>query len=91
MKSFDNDLMNPFDDPLITNGRMDSFVTSLLTKFAAANGTHQYDVVIADIVAPFAPYHTAMMKLVVDNSQTIGQTNKKKSDTKCTAFLLKDL
>ncbi len=74
MKSFEIDLINPFDDEKITDSKMDAFVTSLLTKFTNNNVAGMFDAVIAAIEVPHNPYHIIILKLASDATGTKGDT-----------------
>src|ERR1035441_2844021 len=74
MKTIDNDLKNPFDDPLITNTRIDPFAKAITVKLTAANGGGQYTTIIADINTPLTPFHASLLALNTDKGITAGQT-----------------
>jgi hypothetical protein len=74
MKTIDNDLKNPFDDPLITNTRLDPFAKAITVKLTNANGSGQYTTIIADINTPLTPFHASMQNLNTDKGITAGQT-----------------
>ncbi len=74
MIRLEDDLSNPYDDPKITDKRMDVYVDVVVTGLTAADDDGIYTDVIAEVVAAYDPFHLNVNKLVTDFSIGIGKT-----------------
>ena len=76
MRDLNIDLINPFADKRITNGRLDPFGGSAVKKLIVINTTAPYTGKLTDVIAvlsaAYDPFHEIMLQLPIDKTYGAG-------------------
>jgi hypothetical protein len=74
MKNLPNDLNNFFNDPSISNPRIDLFTIILLVRLGVLNLNNEYDDIIAEVLAAHTPFHASLSSYSIDRGIGRGTT-----------------